>query len=218
MALVVPEIEASGVEPHHDRCGGKALHHAFIPRQDFTTGIAPCAVAGTSPQSHHAALRQPVVRKLLLDEEPKDLALHARILESLSLLVPEVEALNVEHEGTAPSSRALHHELSPGNDVVARGADLPVAQARPSLGETVHWQTVIDEFAVNEMTKDLDGIIHGDLSGNGDATTPDSPGSRRPAGVNPKRPRCRQGQYTRRAARVEEEETVIAPSYATGSE
>jgi hypothetical protein len=91
--------------------------------------------------------------------------------QRLPLVVPKVKALNMEYEATAGFPRTLYHELTPGNDVVACGARLSIAPASPSLAETVHRQTVIDEFAVDEMTKNLEGVVHDGLSGGDDATS-----------------------------------------------
>jgi hypothetical protein len=55
--LVVPEVEAVGVESNRSHRGGKALEHDVTPRQDLTTGITRCAATGAVPHPQHAICR-----------------------------------------------------------------------------------------------------------------------------------------------------------------
>jgi hypothetical protein len=126
---------------------------------------------------------------------------NARLSEPLSLVVPEVEALDVERKGSeAISQGPLHYELTPGNGLVACLAQLTLAEASPGVWEAVHRQGVIDEFAADENTESFYLVVHWRPFGWRRREKARITRVSTPAGANPKRPGAGRPEYTLLAA------------------
>src|SRR4030095_6723913 len=77
--LRIPDVEALDVKLNGLLVGvrrGNALHHQLRLRDARVAGIALFPVAGTTPESRHAVIRETAVIELASDEETKSFGFH----------------------------------------------------------------------------------------------------------------------------------------------